>query len=278
MNRKIMLFFLVLCILILGYSYSFRKVQPILKYFPKDSEVYFEITKTNLVSKNNEEPCILWQNQSKTSKPVYLRQDVGLLYGNGNLIGIKNIWKEQAQELNFKEKICTDKNTIFHSVTFVHGEVHRKDQITSLYEILDDQLILLQTDTNDFIAFQKKDNFVNPFLEQVTNNFDQKLSRQFNRLLSYFQINEQAYYSVPLIHLTEAYREGLLPLPERDKEQILGQLLEGLYKNYIIPSLEGKVKGKTNIPIILFSKDQTHLITIFILNNEYEKLIQKYPV
>lgn len=55
----------------------------------------------------------------------------------------------------------------------------------------------------------------------------------------------------------------------------MGQLWEGLYKNYLLPIVTRNKPTDTYVPIILLNKNHNHLLVLYEANHEKKKLIQK---
>lgn len=275
--RKIILITNLIALFSLVMIYIFHKQSnPTIKYFPIDPEIYFEQKETTLTLTDDQKPfTITWKSDSKSSDPIYLRQDISLLYRNGKLVGFRNRWKESENHIHMQEQFQHDENSLFQSISYHHGESHNNNSdIKSIQGMTYDQLYIFEN--NNFFKFMKeKTSNELQVIEHLEKNVRQNLLDNWNQWINDAQININDYHLVPLTDLKQAYQTGSLPLPEINKEQIIGQLWEGLYKNYVLPSTD--VKDDQYIPIILFANNKTHLKVLFNQNKQVEQLIQKYP-
>lgn len=278
-------YLMLLFIVIMALIYTERlETIPSITYFPLDKETSFDHTSTELemiseVGKDTYE--LAWKVNSKSVKELYLRQDVSLLFDNGQLRGVQGKWQENTDVIQLKEKLYGEDSSYYQAISFHHGEVHYPDdQIKSIQQMTYDQLYVIDSPNTILESFKKPSDETETewarLLEQTTH---QQLVYSWKQLIHYFQIDSESYTAVPLTHL---YKFNTNPLPSFTQEQtnqIMGRLWEGLYKNYILNAKHAeKNQLHSYVPLILFAKDNTHLLVLYELNGQKEKLIQKYPV
>lgn len=254
-----------------------KQTMPTVQYFPIDPLSTFDYADTTLKLIDYNYPYkLLWESKSKTNKSLYLRQDVSILYENGKLQGVKSKWEENKQEIILNETIQGKTNSLFEVVTFHHGEVHYNKYIKSVQDMSHNHLFVIEQNNAKFAAYKSQfptgqANAVKKLDKQIK----KRLLSHWHELLNHFQIKSEDYTIIPLTDLNKKLRNDDLPLPKANSTQIIGQLWEGLYKNYVLPTT--KSNQDSYIPIILFSKDQSHLLVLFSIGSHYEKLIQTYP-
>src|SRR5699024_3141554 len=102
-----------------------------------------------------------------------------------------------------------------------------------------------------------------------------QLLLHWNQLIDYYHINESNYTSVPLNQLVIFEKQNIPSLSHKETKRVMGQLWEGLYKNYIIHITDKKSHENPHfMPLIMIDKDHTHLLVLFELNGEKIKLKQ----
>ncbi|MFD2630831.1 hypothetical protein [Oceanobacillus kapialis] len=257
---------------------------PAITYFPLTKTQQFEQTQTDitLFSENGEDSYeIQWATTSISDSPIYLRQDASLLFDNGRLRGVRSKWKQDTDTIIMKERLFHEDSSLFQAITFHHGEVHQQDKsIQSIQHLSYDQLYVIDSPTSALESFEKpQNNYEAEWLNLLEKTTRQQLIFHWNQLFTHFDIDSSNYLSVPLTSLTTYQSKPLPSLSQQDTDKIIGQLWEGLYKNYIIPATaKNNQKPNSYIPIILFSKDHDHLLVLFELNGKKQQLIQKYKL
>src|SRR5699024_12649276 len=74
---------------------SSKNAKYAITFFPLDETFFFTDATTNL--DNFQDNLLNWTTLSSSEKPVYLRQDVSLLYENGFFKGIQSKWEQDQQ-------------------------------------------------------------------------------------------------------------------------------------------------------------------------------------
>lgn len=259
------------------------KSEPTITYFPPDPEEQFKnATNTLQLHQTDKENAysVSWENYSETEAPLFLRQDVSVLYRDGRLIGVKSIWKENAQIIDFTESFQFKKDHLFQAVTLHYGETHKpNDVINSLWEMSYSELYVKGEKNDGTIYFQQpqteQDSESQTDLQKKTK---ENLLHHWHRLTSHFDIDLSQYDVVPLTELHQFEKKALQSFTQEQTDEIIGKLWEGLYKNYVIPvSKEKEVSSDSYVPLILFGKHEHDILVLFELNGEKIKLKQVYP-
>jgi hypothetical protein len=256
--KKIYLVFGILILIILAfgiYQYTNPKAQESITYFPIDPNVTFKTAQTALTLMNQAN-TILWKEHSTLDRKAYLRQDAALLYANGRLLETLWNWEQNTAALQQERRIKLDKSKLLQAITFHHAELHEiEDQIFSAQEMSSDQIYFI-TDAADEVNIKKQ-------LDQQT---ERMLQLSWNKGLRHFAINLKNYHALPLSQFNELAKDVLPGFTKSETGAIVGNLWEGLYKNYIlgIKKADGtseNPKGST-LPLILIAKDKTHLLVL----------------
>ncbi|WP_029271017.1 hypothetical protein [Virgibacillus alimentarius] len=282
--RKLIFFIFVTAVLVLTFVLMYKNSSlPTITYFPIDEENTFTnaYSELNFSNKDSKDSYVLqWISGSKSSQPLYLRQDVSLLYENGQLRGVRSKWIEDTDTIKISEKLDRNKESIFDVISFHHGEIHSSEEnIKSIQEMTHDELYVFDSiSDNEYKSFRspqnKHEHNKKDALDQAKKS---TLLHHWNQLITHFNINKESYTSIPLSRLYLYDDRSLSGMDQEETNKIIGQLWEGLYKNYIIPAanLNSMDKNSNYIPLILISKDRSHLVVLFELNGKKEKLIQR---
>lgn len=202
-----------------------------------------------------------------------------MLYDRGKLKGIRSKWLENTDLITFQEEIYGQENSLFQTISFHHGEIHYDDDDIKSVQIMSDDHLYVVKNSKSHTS-----NFKSPKLkwevaekEQLDLMIKKQLLSHWDMLIRHFNVNTDHYRIVPLNELVKYSDEQIPSLTKEQTEKIIGQLWEGLYKNYIIPITSTKLDNFNNyMPLVLFAKDNTHLIVLFEINGLKEKLIQQY--
>ncbi|MFG6114336.1 hypothetical protein ACGTN9_04060 [Halobacillus sp. MO56] len=269
----------------------FQPFQPttesVIKYFPIDETKKFVQAETQLSFESEtdaDEYEVDWKSISESNEPMYLRQDISLLYVDGQLKGILNKWRENGQQIEQSSVLHGEDTSLYQAITFHHGEIHYpEDVIKSIQTLSYDQLYVVDSPHTPLESFHTAENAEHREWEKTINHsIQQQLDYQWDELIAHFNIPPEKYIAVPL---TDLYKYEDKPIPgvsQKDSTRILGQLWEGLYKNYVLGIADNKSTGhpiQSYIPLILFSKDADHLLVLFEDDQgKKEQLIQYYSI
>lgn len=243
-----------------------------LTYFPRDSSLQFLTATTSLSQSSNGANAhnykLHWMTDSETNRPVYLRQDVSLLFQNGKLIQVENQWKQQVSTLTYSKTLALNKEGYFQAITDHYAETHPKgDEIKSQDVMSWDHLFVMTKglktpDSFSFSTNAKETAFKNKITAQLSAHQYDLLKEAANK----FHLTLKDYAIFPLSHLV-TYQENPLPgLTEKTSRRVISQLWEGLYKNYILgiqvngPTPESPIGS--DMPLILYKKSGNQLLVL----------------
>ncbi|WP_419956131.1 hypothetical protein ACN6MT_12965 [Neobacillus niacini] len=238
------------------YQHANPKAQESITYFPIDPNVTFKTAETTLAITDQQAHTILWKEHSTLDRKAYLRQDAALLYANGRLLDEMWKWKQNTAELEQEKRKKIDNSSLLQAITFHHAELHGKeDQISSSQEMSSDQIYFI-TPAADEEKIKKQ-------LDQQT---ERMLQLSWNKALRHFAINLKNYQAYPLSQFNELAKNVLPGFTKSQTDAIVGNLWEGLYKNYIlgIKKADGtseSPRGST-LPLILIATDKTHILVL----------------
>jgi len=256
---------------------------PVITYFPEDEQTRFVETDTTLemMSENSRDSYdMIWTSKSVSDQDLYLRQDASLLFNNGQLFGIRSKWRENTDTISIEEKFNAEDSNYFQTISFHHGEVHYPDdEIKSIHHMTYDQLYVIDSPNTVLESFKTPETeYEHEWARLLDHTTEQQLVYNWKQLIAYFNIDEEDYYTTPLTDLHKFNTEPLPSFTQKQTNQIMGRLWEGIYKNYIlnVKNLRGKTV-KSYIPLILFAKKNDHLMVLFEWNGQKERLIQQYP-
>ncbi|MBM7552285.1 hypothetical protein [Thalassobacillus pellis] len=288
MSKYVWFGLMIAAVVIVYFNFLSPLLNPsinVIKYFPIDETKEFQSAETTLTfnsEKDSDEYEVQWAMRSDTRDKMYLRQDVSLLYVNGQLKGIMNKWRENTNLIEQQSILNGEDSSLYQAITIHHGEIHYpEDIIKSIQTLTHDQLYVIDSPHTALESFHKPEtNEHKEWVETINHSVQQQLDYQWDALLSYFNIPVERYVAVPLTKLYQ-YQED--PIPGVDKEEskrILGQLWEGLYKNYVMGISDSKSSGhpiQSYVPLILFDKEGKHLLVLFEDDQgNKEQLIQYY--
>lgn len=275
-KRFIFCLIFILSFFFIVFTLKSKSTLTTVKYFPIDKHASIEKAKTNLmIQPENRE--ITWHVESTSVDPAYLRQDISLLYENGKFKGVQSKWRQHIDQIQLSEQFKQINSGLIQTISFHHGEFHySNDQITSIQKMTAKQLYVT-VDNSILHSFQRPRNIQEKKWQTKLNNFtNQQLKVHWKSLIKELNIPVDNYTSFPLTDLIRFEQENLPNQTVEETQKIIGQLWEGLYKNYVL-----LLKNQDNqqsfhyIPLILIDKDNEHLLVIFELNGKAQKLIQK---
>src|SRR5699024_712001 len=252
--------YLFLCIMLIIVTVFFVMTNIIaemtITYFPIDYDRTFTSAESSLTP-TNEQYTIDWASHSTSEDSLYLRQDVSLLFRNGALVGVLNKWLQNTTTIEQKQPVTIRPNAVVQTISFHHGERHDNETITSIQAMSTDELYML-----------KNNSFKTPKTygqTQAVTELDQQIKHQLHmyweELMNHFNINEEEYSSIPLTEIVNFDQYLSDTVSEKASDRIIGQLWEGLYKNYILAAVEAN--SNDFMPIILLANDQTHLFILY---------------
>ncbi|WP_085508871.1 hypothetical protein [Thalassobacillus devorans] len=277
---------LAIFLLVVMLYQSFRTgTENVIKYFPIDETKNFLKAETRLSFESEtdaDEYEVKWESISESNEPMYLRQDLSLLYVNGQLKGILNKWRENGQKIEQSSVLHGEDTSLYQAITFHHGEIHYpEDVIKSIQTLSYDQLYVVDSPHTPLESFHTPETGEDKeWTKTVNHSIQQQLDYQWDELIAHFNIPKEEYEAVPLTDLYKYENKAIPGVSKEDTTRILGQLWEGLYKNYVLGITDEKSTGhpiQSYIPLILFSKKADHLLVLFEDDQgRKEQLIQYY--
>jgi hypothetical protein len=240
-------------------------------FFPIDPNVSFTSADTHvniLEEKDEDEYTVRWTVDSALGKEAYLRQDLSLLYEDGMLNDTMSKWVENEDALKQQKIITSEDSGHYEAISFHHAELHYpNDIIKSAQTMSYDELYVIDSPLQPLESFKEPETEEDAFNKKVLDHAtDQQLRVIWHNLINHFNIPVENYYMMPL---TKIYDYSFIPLPGLTKEktdQVIGGLWEGIYKNYFlgIKDESGQAESPigSSLPLILISKDMTHLLFI----------------
>jgi len=274
--KNYILFICAFLIIFILYQ-MYNQTTTTMKYFPIDESTFILDAFTEL-QYDSKEDIVNWTVHSSSSDQVYLRQDVSLVYQNGMFKGIQSKWKNNETFIEQNEVIPFKDDTLLQSITFHHGEVHHnnnQDQITSMQQMTDASLYLIRENATVHHFREPSTSKEKKWQEKLTKKTTQQLQTHLDTLLDFHQITIDNYDAIPLHELSK-YNDQPLPNLNMDiTSKVIGQFWEGFYNNYITLLMSYKKEIPPHyMPFILVAKDQSHLLVLYEMDGEKEKLIQ----
>ncbi|GAA5415505.1 hypothetical protein Pryu01_00530 [Paraliobacillus ryukyuensis] len=281
MRYHLMIILFLLVGLLFFIIQSLQSVTTI-KYFPFDSSVTFTKAETalNFLTESNQHKYkIEWETKSVVDRPVYLRQDLSLLYVDGRLKGMQSKWQEETDTIDLKASINGEGSSHYQAITYHHAEVHYpEDIIKSVQKISSDELYVFDSAYRPLESFQTpEDHSQQEWKQALDHAATQQLSVHWNKLIDHFELKKEDYYYIPLTFIAQYETKPIPSLTAEDTKRVIAQLWEGLYTNYILPFDQADPIKDSFIPLVLFAKDGTHLKVLYQdQNGEKQQLIQYY--
>lgn len=244
------------------------EVQESITFFPIDPKVTYKSAQTSLTLIDRTSNKILWKVSSELDRKAYLRQDAGLLYANGRLISGLRDWKQHTAVLIQQEQIEFDKSALLQAISFHHAELHeKKDQIFSSQTMTSDQLYFIYSSTGSSSSFKTpKTEAENQIKQQLDERTERMLQLSWNKGVRHFSIKLNEYQAFPLSQFIEKAKDEFPGLSKFKTARVVGNLWEGIYKNYLlgIKKADGTSENPigSTLPLILLANDHTHLLVL----------------
>ncbi|MGE7759261.1 hypothetical protein [Peribacillus sp. NPDC097895] len=273
LQLKYTVFLVLLTIFFIIYFSNNKQVEETIIYFPIDSSLHFDHASTHLIPKGTGDSTytITWKVNSALDQPAYLRQDVSLLYKNGKLTGALKNWRQNKQELSQKAKSKESESGRYEAVTFHYAEVHPSDTIfTSAQQLSKDKLYIVTTPSFQYFhrPLSEEHNQWKKTLDSLT---DQTVQNGLEKADQAFHINLDQYKIISLTDLPSKKNQWLSAFPQFKREEVVGKLWEGLYKNYVlgIKKEDGSTMSSqgSTIPQLLLAKNQSEILVMFTLKD-----------
>ena len=279
MYKKIVLAIISICAFVFVIYFIQKEPITTMKYFPIDESHYFAKAATYILYlQSDENHNVQWITESKSNKNSYLRQDISLLYENGKFKGIQNKWEQNVTEILLQQSYKQTKSSLLQTISFHHGEIHYKDEsIKSIQKMTNDHLYFVNSD-EEITTFHTPSTKTDKKWAKTLNHITKKhLVNDWNDIIEHYGIQRKNYVEIPLTALFQFDEQPITGLSMKETDQIIGQLWEGIYENYVTLLTDNSKQHAHSVPLILMAKDNSHLLVLFQLNDEKFKLIQKFP-
>lgn len=285
MKKFVIVSLLMAFITIIIGSLNTRDIN-VIKFFPLDEtkKLYGEKTDLTFLSEGKKDDYqVAWSIQSNIEEPVFLRQDLSLLFIDGILKGILNQWKEDADKLQQETIFSGENSSHLEAISFHHGEIHYPDEsIKSTQKMTYDELYVIEEADKSVATFKEP---VTPSEIEWKKNLDRsqnkKLTTHWQQLMDHFQIDKNNYVEIPLVDLHYYEKEPFPNLTLSQTQQVIGQLWEGLYRHYLLgiqTKNEAENPLNTFMPLILVHEKGDHLIVLYEdASGKKQRLLQQIP-
>ncbi|AIE60731.1 hypothetical protein [Bacillus methanolicus] len=271
--KKNIFLFITICFIAASIFklYQRQPVKESITFFPIDHNVVFSkaYTKLDLLDKKkHDQYSVAWKIESTLERKAYLRQDIGFLFANGRLKGKMGKWKQNTASLTQEQIIHGKDSCHLEAISFHHAEIHyNNEQIFSAQTMSADHLYVIYSSFRPLQSFRtpgtKEETEWKTTIDKITN---QELESSWTNATDHFSIKRDQYISIPLTALIDYNYRPLPGFTKHETERILGNLWEGLYKNYFlgIKKRNGTVVDSENsiVPLIFLAKNKSHLIII----------------
>jgi hypothetical protein len=283
--KEAMPFLVIMCIVSLGIQFIYKpQTRESIIFFPINENVSYESATTILMlepEKKNDHYEVNWKVSSKLDTPAYLRQDVGFLYMNGRLKGVMNEWEQDTDQIVEESIIKGKESSLLQAVSFHYSEIHESDtEFTSAQKMSEDTLYVIDSNFSPLNAFRKPGTDAEKewkdILDKVTS---QQLDYLWEKAISTMDIPVEEYTSIPLTGLPMLNSSPLEGFTRQEWDRLIGNLWEGLYKNYYlgIKKEDGSVVDSIDsaIPLILVKKDKKEVLVLLIDQNGEPSLLRQ---
>lgn len=264
--------YIFISILLLAITFCFilsnGKTEMTLTYFPIDDEEQFSLASSALTL-TTETNTIEWTSESTSERKLYLRQDISLLFNNGSLFGILNKWAQHVNRITQSEQFTVTPHTLLETISFHHGEHHKQGQITSIQQMSQDKLYILNNGAMRTPQSTKEQQDI----LALDNEVSEQLTKHWEQLINYYNIEAHNYIQIPLTEIIDLANYFPNNFSNKTTTRIIGQLWEGLYKNYLIEAFE--TESNDMMPLILLANDFSHLQVLYTINAENRQLYQQ---
>ncbi|UXH44409.1 hypothetical protein N5C46_22790 [Rossellomorea vietnamensis] len=283
--KEAMPFLVIMCIVALCIQFIYKpQTRESIIFFPINENVSYETATTILMlqpEKKNDHYEVNWKLTSKLDTPAYLRQDVGFLFMNGRLKGLMNEWEQDTDQIVEESTIKGKDSSILQAVSFHYSEIHESDtEFTSAQKMSEDALYVIDSNFSPLNAFRQPGNSVETewknILDKVTS---QQLEYLWEKAITSMGIPADEYTPIPLTSLPMYDGRPLEGFSRQEWDRLIGNLWEGLYKNYYlgIKKEDGSVVESIDsaIPLLLVKKDKKEVLVLLVDQNGDASLLRQ---
>lgn len=258
-------------------------------FFPLNEDAQYQSANTLLTLNDKKDKDfyeVNWKISSVLNQDAYLRQDIGFLYFNGRLKAKMSEWEQNTDRIVEEETAKGKESSLLQAISFHYSEIHgdEEEDYTSAQIMSEDQLYVIDSNFSPLSSFRKPDSAAETewksIIDRVTR---QQLEYNWEKAMKAFSIKGENSLQIPLAELpgySESPPEGFEPA---QWNELLGNLWEGLYKNYFlgIRTEAGEVVDpiESSMPLILIQKKTGDLFVLMTTKEGEPALLQqKFPV
>jgi hypothetical protein len=261
-----------------------KPVRESIIFFPINHNIRFQTASTVLTlkeEKRNDYFQVVWKIMSKLQEDAYLRQDIGLLYENGRLKGKMNGWEQNTDRIVESMIVLGQESSLYQAISFHYAEIHdnQTDDITSAQTMTNDHLYVIDSNFSPLTSFREASNNLEEEWEHILDHVTkQQLQYTWTKGLQIFKINRNDYIEIPLTSLHTYEHEPFPSYSIEDTQIIIGNIWEGLYKNYFLGiKTKDDVVDPLNsiVPLILFPKKGNQLLILIVTGDQEPFLLKQ---
>jgi hypothetical protein len=257
-------------------------------FFPLNEKAQYQSANTLLTlndKKVNDLYEVNWKISSVLDQDAYLRQDIGFLFFNGRLKGKMSEWEQNTDRIVEEDTAQGRESSLLQAISFHYSEIHENEETyTSAQSMSEDQLYVIDSNFSPLSSFRKPDTSSEEewksILDRVTS---QQLQYNWEKAMEKYGINGKEYLQIPLMKLPKYNTSPPEGLQSAQWNELVGNLWEGLYKNYFlgIKTDSGKIVDPidSSMPLILIGpKNGNVLVLLTTKEGEPALLKQQFPV
>jgi hypothetical protein len=278
-------FLVLMVILALGIKFIYKPpTQESIIFFPINEHATYEsaLTFLNLhPEKKDHYYEVDWKMSSKLDEPAFLRQDVGFLFMNGRLKLKLNEWEQDTDQIVQEETIKGKESSILQALSFHYSEIHENDnEYTSAQKMTEDKLYVIDSNFSPLNSFRQPGTKAEKEWKSIIDRVStQQLDFLWEKGIESFNIPVEEYTAIPLTQLPSIENQPQEGFDKKEWERLIGNLWEGLYKNYYlgIKKEDGTIIDSidSTIPLILIKKDKKELLVLLIDKNGDPQLLRQ---
>jgi hypothetical protein len=261
--------------LLFSAAFLLPQSQAVLKHSPIDPTVSFLQANSFLSvqakpDKNTSTPLytIRLDTLSQTNKSVSERHDITLLFQDGILVGSSHHEEKDVDTVIQRLEVKSKYNHLFQAVTLHHASIQNDKQLND-YAIQQtmsyDYLYVSATKYGGIQSFHQPETMQHRnWKNMIDHQIHHQLNLEWNLAIKEFNVKSDDYYIFPMSQLPLYSEKDELPgISSENTAQVLGLIWNEVYEKVILdPKKSGSANG-SRIPLILISKDGSHLRIIF---------------
>ncbi len=282
-------FVFLICIICLFSAYLFwpHAAKESILYFPIDEGTTFSLSSTTLEKKaavSANRMILRWSVQSILEKNAHLRQDIGLVFANGRLystIGEKT-WKKDTSSLFQAKDLTVQESTLLQAVSFHYGELHEGSSFKSAQSMSAATRYAVLSKFSPPITFSvPKSRAEKEWQNTLTAYTDDRLQAVWQKGKAQYKLDVPGLSAIPLTEIAAWQTKSLPGLDRARTQKVIGQLWEGLYKNYVLGIKNGNSPPETPIgsyvPLILINR-QAAMLYVLIPDRHLQFVLLKQKI